>query len=92
MSHTTIYFLTAALDFEHAEKTVTGYLEGENFFDYSEVQHDLSGPLESKQKDLDIFLNGWDWKKAADALLTEAEGYQAKGDRGMYGYTLIRAG
>jgi hypothetical protein len=92
MSHTTIYFLTVAKDFEYAEKTVVGYLEGENFFDYSEAQAEPSGPLEAKRGDLDAFLNGWDWKEAADALLQEAEGYNAQGDLGMCGYTLIRAG
>jgi hypothetical protein len=92
MSHTTIYFLTAARDFDHAEKMVRGYLEGENFFDYSEVQAEQSGPLEVKHGDLDAFLNGWDWREAADALLKYAEEYKAKDDMGMYGFTLIRAG
>jgi hypothetical protein len=92
MSHTTIYFLDKADDFDRAEKTVTAYLEGETFFDYSEVLHELSGPLETKRKDIDVFLNGWNWKEAADALMKEAERYKTKGDLGMYGYNLIRAG
>jgi hypothetical protein len=92
MSHTTIYFLTEAADFEKAERKVTVYLETENFFDYSETRADLSGPLETKRNSLEAFLNGWDWKESADALLIEAEEYKANGDFGMYGYNLIRAG
>jgi hypothetical protein len=92
MSHATIYFLTVARDFEHAERMVAGYLEGENFFDYSETRAEQSGPLEAKHGDLDALLNGWDWKEAADALLKKAEDYKAKGDLGMCGHTLIRTG
>jgi hypothetical protein len=92
MSHTTIYFMTETKDLEQAESRVTAYLESETFFDYSEIQHELSGPLETKRKELDTFLNGWNWKEAVDALMKEAEGYKAKGDLGMYGYNLIRIG
>jgi hypothetical protein len=92
MSHTTIYFLTEAAGFEKAERKVTAYLETENFFDYSETLPDLSGPLETKRDDLEAFLNGWNWKESADALLTEAEEYKANGGFGMYGYNLIRVG
>jgi hypothetical protein len=92
MSHTTIYFLTKVRNFDRAEQLVTGYLETENFFDYSEVQTALSGPLETKRKEIDAFLNGWNWKETADALLETAEEYKANADPGMYGYSLIRAG
>jgi hypothetical protein len=92
MSHTNIYFLTEAENFGQAERKVTAYLESENFFDYSEVQHKLSGSLETKRTALDAFLNGWDWKEAADGFLKDAEGYKINGNLGMYGYNLIRAG
>jgi hypothetical protein len=92
VSHTTIYFLTEADDLDHAGRKVTAYLESESFFDYSEIQHELSGPLETKRKDLDAFLNGWNWREAAEAILKEAEGHKAKSILGMYGYNLIRAG
>jgi hypothetical protein len=92
MSHTTIYFLTEADDLDHAERRVTAYLESETFFDYSEVQPELSGPLETKRKAIADFMNGWNWKEAAEAILKEAEGNKAKGGLGMYGYNLIRAG
>jgi hypothetical protein len=92
MSHTTVYFLTETKDLEQAENRVNACLEGETFFDYSEVQHDLSGPLETKRKDLDAFLHGWNWKETADALMKEAEDCKAKDDWGMYGYKLVRAG
>jgi hypothetical protein len=92
MSHTTIYFLTETVNLEQAESRVSAYLESETFFDYSEVQHELSGPLETRRNDPDAFLNGWNWKEAADALMKEAERYKTKGGLGMYGYNLIRAG
>jgi hypothetical protein len=92
MSHTTIYFLTEVDDLDHAERKVTAYLESESFFDYSEIQHELSGPLETKRKDLDAFLNGWNWRETAEAILEEAEGHKAKRSLGTYGYNLIRAG
>jgi hypothetical protein len=92
MSHTTIYFLTEAENFGRAEENITAYLEGENFFDYSEVQHELSGPLGTKRSALDAFMNGWNWKESANALLKEAEKYKITGNLGMYGYNLIRAG
>jgi hypothetical protein len=92
MSHTTIYFLTSARDFDHAERTVTGYLEGETFFDYSETQTCLSGPLETKRNDIDAFLNGWDWKTAADALLRDAEAIRRKAIGGCTVTTLSAPG
>jgi hypothetical protein len=92
MSHTTIYFLAEAENQRRAENAVSAYLEGETFFDYSEIQRELSGPLETKRKDLDAFLHGWNWKEAADALMKEAEDYKAKNNLGMYGYNLVRAG
>jgi hypothetical protein len=92
MSHTTIYFLTETANLEQAESRVNTYLESETFFDYSEVQHELSGPLETRRKELDGFLNGWNWKEAADALIKETEGYKANGNLEMYGYSLIRIG
>jgi hypothetical protein len=92
MSHTTIYFLTEAEDLERAENKVTAFLESETFFNYSEIQHELSGPLETKRKEIDIFLNGWNWKEAADALMREAEDYKSKEKWESYGYKLIWAG
>ncbi|MDR3142466.1 MAG: hypothetical protein LBU37_12200 [Tannerellaceae bacterium] len=92
MSYTTIYFLSETENLDKAGSRVNAYLEGENFFDYSEIQHDLSGPLETKRAALDAFLNGWNWKESADALLKEAEGYKTNGDLGTYGFKLIMAG
>jgi hypothetical protein len=92
MSHTTICFLTEAKEFDEAERRVTAYLETETFFDYSSVIPEQSGPLEQKRDELMKFLNGREWKEAAEGLLKEAEGYKESGDPGMYGYNLIRAG
>jgi hypothetical protein len=92
MSHATIYFLTTANAFEQAESKVMAYLEGETFFDYSEAIPDLSGPLKTRRKNLDAVLNGWNWRKAADALMQEAENYKAQDDLMMFGHCHIRAG
>jgi hypothetical protein len=92
MSHTTIYFLTKAGDFEEAEKRVTDYLEGEHFFDYYDVLKEKSGPLEEKRTELEAFIQDWDWKEAAGDLMKRADGYKAKGDLGTYGYCLCNAG
>ena len=61
MSHTTIYFLTEAEDFDRAERRVTAYLETETFFDYSAVIPEQSGPLEQKHEELAKFLDGREW-------------------------------
>ena len=92
MSHTTICFLTEAKGYEQAEKKVTAYLETENFFDYSDVLPDQSGPLEQKNGELMKFLDGWEWKTAADGILKQAEEYKDSGNLDMYGYCLTRAG
>jgi hypothetical protein len=92
MSHTTICFMTGAEDLRDAEDRVNTYLETENFFDYSEVRHENSGPLEQKHQFLSEFINGWDWKEAANGFLREAEGAKSSGDFGLYGYYLIIAG
>lgn len=92
MSHTTIYFLAEAENQHRAESRVNACLETENFYDYSGVIPEQSGPLDRKQKELAKFLDGWNWKNAAGALLNEAEDYKANDNWGMYGYCLIRAG
>jgi hypothetical protein len=92
MSHTTIYFLAKAKDFEQAENRVTEYLEGESFFDDSKVLHGDSGPLEQKRGELLELVKNWDWKKNADGFLDKAEKCKADGNFGMYGYNLIKAG
>ena len=92
MSHTAIYFLAKEKDFEKAEHRVTEYLEGENFFDYSEVLHGESGPLGQKRGELLELVKNWGWKKNADGFLEQAEEYKADGNLGMYGYNLINAG
>jgi hypothetical protein len=75
-----------------AEDRVTAYLEGENFFDYSEVQRKDSGPLEEKRQFLAEFINGWGWEKAADEFLKEGEESKNAGDLVLYGFHLIMAG
>jgi hypothetical protein len=92
MSHTTICFITIGEDFRDVEDRVLPYLETETFFDYSEVQRNDSGPLEEKRQFLAAFINGWDWKKAADDFLKEADEAKSAGDFGLYGYYLIMAG
>ena len=92
MSHTTIYFLTEAEDFDRAERRVTAYLETETFFDYSAVIPEQSGPLEQKHEELVRFLDSREWEKAADGCLRQAEEYKNASNLGLYGYHLIRAG
>ena len=92
MSHTTIYLLTEASDFNGAERNVAGYLESENFFDYSQVRREESGPLDGKLRFLSEFLEGRDLRKEAESFLGDAEEAKNEGDLGMYGYRLIIAG
>jgi len=92
MSHTTIYFLAKAKDFEQAEHRVTEFLQGESFFDDSKILHGESGPLEQKRGELLELVKNWDWKKNADVFLDKAEKCKADGNFGMYGYNLIKAG
>jgi len=90
MSHTKIYFLTKAENSEEAEHKVTDYLETEHFFDYFNVLS--SGTLTEKRSELHEFINGWDWKKAADDFLKLAKKQKAAGNFNRYGYHLINAG
>jgi hypothetical protein len=41
--------------------------------------------------DIEAFLNGWNWKETANALMNEAKSYRDK-DLEMLGYYYIRAG
>jgi hypothetical protein len=92
MSHTTIYFLTVAESYDHAESKVTAELEREHFFESYEVLPESSGPLDQKREELLGFVKDWDWKKDADSSLQQAEQYKADGLFTAYGYCLIRAG
>jgi hypothetical protein len=92
MSHTTIYFLAEAADFDEAERQVSYYLETENFYDNFTVLDDNSGSLSEKRNELMGFINGWDWKKKANEFLSLAEKYKAAGSFDLYGYHLISAG
>ena len=92
MSHTTIYFLTPGEDLSDAEGRVTEYLDTEHFFDYFDVLRESSGTLAEKRKELTKFTDGWDWKKAADNFLIQAEKYKADGNLSLFGTFLINAG
>jgi hypothetical protein len=92
MSHTTIYFLTAAESYDHAESKVMANLEKEHFFDSYEVLPESSGPFAQKRDELLELVKDWDWKKDADNFLQQAEKYKADGLLKAYGYNLIRAG
>jgi hypothetical protein len=92
MSHATICFLTETLTLDEAENRVMAYLETENFFGYSDALPEQSGSLETKREKLSKFLNGWDWREAADGFLKEAGEYKDTGNLAMYGYNLVRAG
>jgi hypothetical protein len=92
MSHTTIYFLTEAKDIEEAEQEVSAYLEGERFFDYFDVMKDKSGSLEERRAELEAAIQGWDWRKAADNFMEQAEKHKTEGNLGLYGYYLCNAG
>jgi hypothetical protein len=92
MSHTTIYFLAEAEDFDNAEEQVTAYLETESFFDYYNTLPDESGTLDQKYDELAGFLEKCDWRKRAEKLLEQAEEYKAAGNLCLYGYMLIQAG
>jgi hypothetical protein len=92
MSHTTIYFLTEAKDLEEGEYEVIAYLDGESFYDYFDVMKDKSGPLEERRAELDAFIKDWDWTKAADSFMGQAEKCKAEGNMSGYGYCLCSAG
>jgi hypothetical protein len=92
MSHTTIYFLTEAEDIEEAQSKVDSYLETEHFFDYYTVLPESSGLLSQKRKELREFIKDWDWKKAADNLLVQAEKHKEAGNTNLFGSFLIDAG
>jgi hypothetical protein len=92
MSHTTIYFLTEAKDQEEAEQEVSGYLEGERFFDYFDVMKDKSGSLEERRAELTAAIQDWDWIKTADGFMEQAEICKAQGNMSGYGYCLCNAG
>jgi hypothetical protein len=92
MSHTAIYFLTKAKDLDEAEHEVSAYLEGENFFDCFDVMKDKSGTLEKRRTELKAFIQDWDWNKAADDFMEQAEKYKAEGNMSGYGYCLCNAG
>ena len=92
MSHTTIYFLTGAEDYDHAVSRVSEYLETESFFDNFNILSESSGLLEEKRKELKEFINGWEWKEAAEDFLNQAEKHKAEGHLSTYGYKLIKAG
>jgi hypothetical protein len=92
MSHTTIYFLTAAETLEEAESKAASYLDTEHFFDYYDIQSDSSGPLAYKRKDLTDFVKDWNWKKAADNLFEQAEKHKEAGNISLFGSYLINAG
>ena len=92
MSHTVIYFITTGEDYNDAESSVESFLEKENFFDYSNVVKEMSGPLSEKRNELANFLDGWEHEKAAEDFLKRAQEYKDKGDMGMYGYKLKCAG
>jgi hypothetical protein len=92
MSHTTIYFLTEANDFDQAEHRVTEYLETEHFFDSFNILPDESGSLKEKRQDIDTFIDGWNWRKSADDILNLAEKYKSAGNLAQYGYHLVNAG
>jgi len=92
MSYTTIYFLTPGEDLLDAESRVAGYLETEHFFDFYDILSDSSGPLIQKRDELMDFIKNWDWKKAADNLLEQAEKHKASGNISLFGSFLINAG
>jgi len=92
MSHTTIYFLTEAENYDDAETNVTAYLETEHFFDSFEVLHKSSGSLVQKRNELEEFVKEWNWIKSAGEFLEHAEVQKANGDLRSYGYCLINAG
>jgi len=92
MSHTTIYFLTVAENYDDAEDKVTANLEKEHFFDLYEVLPESSGSLAQKRDELLEFAKDWDWKKDADSSLQLAEKYKADGLFTAYGFNLISAG
>ena len=92
MSQTTIYFLTKAESYDEAEIQVEQYLETETFFDNSNTLDELSGPLAQKRGELMEFVKDWDWKKAADSYLKQADQNKAEGRYYGYGYNLIKAG
>ena len=92
MSHTTIYFLTAAETLEEAESKAASYLDTEHFFDYFTVLPEKSGPLAYKRRELMDFIKGWDWKKSAENFLRLAQKYKESGDLRIYGRHLIFAG
>jgi len=92
MSHTNIYFLTVAENYEDAESKVIEHLEKEHFFDSYEVLPESSGPFAQKRDELLEFVKDWNWKKDADSFLQKAEKYKADSLFTSYGYNLIRAG
>jgi hypothetical protein len=92
MSHTTIYFLSEAKDVEEAEHNVLAHLEGEDFFNYYEVMKDKSGSLEERRSELEAIIKDWDWMKAADNFMEQAETCKTQGNMGGYGYFLCNAG
>jgi hypothetical protein len=92
MSHTTIYFLTETKSYDEAESRVTQYLDNETFFDYFNTLDESSGSLAQRRGELMEYIKDWDWKKAADSYLEQAEQYKTEGRYGAYGYNLIKAG
>jgi len=92
MSHTTIYFLTVAENYDDAKSKVTATMEKEHFIDSYEVLPESSGTFAQKRDELLEFVKDWDWKKDADSFLQQAEKYKEDGLLKSYGYNLISAG
>jgi hypothetical protein len=92
MSHTTIYLLTDAKGLDEAEHEVSAFLEGESFYDYFDVMKDKSGSLEERRAELMAFIKDWDWIRAANEIMEQAEKYKAQGNMVRYGNYLCNAG
>ena len=92
MSHTTICFLVKEKDFDDAESRLMMFLDTEHSFDSLTVMPDKSGTLTAQRQFLDEFIGEWNWKKAADGFLEQAEDAKDTGNLDMYGCYLIKAG